>query len=1389
MTKESENNVGVGTVRDLVSAVGLGAPRDGDRGQDGEFDERARASGPSSSSTDDMALRPSVATGQDHEDEPRHEHREEDDGAEEGRTAIGIKAPTRVSRAEREEHERTHMPYRAWCPYRVKGRGKKMARVDKGGHAEEEKVPRISMDYFYMSKEDEKAHANPLIVVVDESTGDKYARAVGHKGVGKEHEQDWLIKDISLELKAWGHNGGDGGHIIMKSDGERSIVAVREAVAKLHGGRVTVDVPAKNESESNGAIEEAGKTVREFTRVLKEQLEDKAGMTLRPGDIIVLWMIRWAAMSASRFLMGKDGKTPYERRRGRRCQLPVLPFGEKVWYHEAREGKERKEKFTSECKEGIWLGHARNSNEAIIGTKDGVVRAYSIKRQDEDQRWSAEAIKQMRGSPQQPDPKKASIQIPVRVSFDPPSTERPDESKPLRNEKVMRRMMITAAMLEKYGYTEDCEGCRCKRSGVTGIRAEHTEVCRSRIEQAMDAEEDGQEKRRRDKLRIDRRMADTVETGQAENIENKEEDNMNTDIEGTTVDQDIVNENRENTEAEEGSADVEEENIDSKKRAGEQIVDEEAPEKKRPRAEDEDRMMDDSELIQALYKACEALRADISEVYSPPRITAEGEKWGLAPGEAMDLTNGWDFRRADHRQQAREHQRKRRPRLLVGSPMCTMFSALQNLSGWNEDKQRRWIEAKMHITFMMELYQVQVDHGDWFLHEHSAGATSWRLEDVVAIMKQKGTIVTVADQCMYGLTTWGKDGKMAPARKRTRFMTNCAEIAEELDKKCDLSHSHQHLMGGRAGPAARYPEGLCKAVCRGLIKAKDNQKKNVKKLFSIRAGQKIKEEKGREKSCEEHEHIDMEQYAVDDVTGLDLDAKEVMKARQKELQYIEDKKVWKRIPREQARKNGWKVIQTRWIDINKGDIDSPNYRSRFVGREFNDGVGEGLFAATPPFEGLRLILSEAATCSGRQNEKKVIMVNDVSRAFFEAPMRRNVCIELPSEEQGGKDEVGWLQMSLYGTRDAAANFQEEVKKMMRGAGFIVSRYNPAMFYHPGKGLRVLVHGDDFISVGKQKDVEWFRGALRGRFEVSTKIVGLEEGQIREARVLNRIVRVDKDGWYYEADQRHGEMIIKTLNMEGAKGVCTPGEDEKPWKDEPNGEELKGKDITGYRALAARANYLGVDRPDIQYAVKEICRGMSKPTRGDLGKLRRLARYLIEKPRAVIRYPWQGEVYEITGYTDSDWAGCRRTAKSTSGGVVLKGAHYIKSWSATQKNITLSSGEAEFVALVKMSTEIIGVQQLAGEWGYVLDGAVYVDSSAALGVTKRTGNGKLRHIRVGMLWVQQKEENGEISYRKVKGEDNPGDLMTKYLAKRVAEKLAGEINMKFEDGRAEASLRV
>ena len=111
------------------------------------------------------------------------------------------------------------------------------------------------------------------------------------------------------------------------------------------------------------------------------------------------WLIRWAAMSVSRFLVGKDGKTPYQRQRGRPCELGVVPFGEMVLHRVPDVARDRHQALEERWAKGVWLGHARHSPEVLIGTPDGVVKAYAIRRLAEVDQWDGEFLKEIKGSP------------------------------------------------------------------------------------------------------------------------------------------------------------------------------------------------------------------------------------------------------------------------------------------------------------------------------------------------------------------------------------------------------------------------------------------------------------------------------------------------------------------------------------------------------------------------------------------------------------------------------------------------------------------------------------------------------------------------------------------------------------------------------------------------------------------------------------------------------------------------------------------------------------------------------------------------------------------------------------------------------------------------------
>ena len=115
-------------------------------------------------------------------------------------------------------------------------------------------------------------------------------------------------------------------------------------------------------------------------------------------------------------------------------------------------------------------------------------------------------------------------------------------------------------------------------------------------------------------------------------------------------------------------------------------------------------------------------------------------------------------------------------------------------------------------------------------------------------------------------------------------------------------------------------------------------------------------------------------------------------------------------------------------------------------------------------------------------------------------------------------------------------------------------------------------------------------------------------------------------------------------------------------------------------MAARLIYMTVDRADCQYATKELARAMANPTVKDSEKGKRIARYL--RPRAALVFAWQPETDELGIYSDSDWAGCVGTRRSTSGGAVMWGKHALKTYSRQQRTIALISAEAELYPYLK-----------------------------------------------------------------------------------------------------------
>ena len=163
--------------------------------------------------------------------------------------------------------------------------------------------------------------------------------------------------------------------------------------------------------------------------------------------------------------------------------------------------------------------------------------------------------------------------------------------------------------------------------------------------------------------------------------------------------------------------------------------------------------------------------------------------------------------------------------------------------------------------------------------------------------------------------------------------------------------------------------------------------------------------------------------------------------------------------------------------------------------------------------------------------------------------------------------------------------------------------------------------------------------------------------------------------------------------------------------------------------------------------------------GDYLLIKRIIRYLQPRPRVAIHYGFQEPGQDIIVLTDSDWAGCVETRRSTSGGVVRHGSHAISWWCKLQARVALSSCEAELNATPKGAIEGLNVQRLANACNDWPSLELRTDASATRRVIMRQGVGNVRHLHVKQVWIQEAVTAGEVHIVKIPRAQNCSDALT------------------------------
>ena len=1380
-------------------------------------------------------------------------HQSSEEIGEEQRQVIVKRSPADPTDREIQEHRAAgHVVHRSWCLHcqRARVTGQRHRSGDPA-RDEDGRMPYVSLDYFYLNSGQEKSDADgilPCLVVKCHKTGRYWANVVPSKGA-----ELFAVEWLKSCLNETGFK-----ELCLKSDNEPAIMALKNKVKEESRLKIHLAEAPVEDHQANGFIEVAVREVKRQVRAMLSDLQERLGFEVEPSHPCMMWLPRHAAYLLTRFRIGPDGKTPYERTFGRSWRIPLVSFGEHILFRPRPPRDGRRHDLAPRVSMGMFVGTGLRNNDIFVMTARGIVKGNTITRRPPEDQFKYENWSELRGVPWRLQSREAG-----EVRVDLPLVVGP-LSRPPAEEVIPRNLYVTKSDIEKYGRTPLCPGCEAQLL-ETGRRA-HNAECRFRIEGELMKSEEGKKRIEAAKARIEsgRRPkaprvgggADESEVVEAANvpalvgIPEPDAEMASGEAVGEPLER-VAPRELEEREEEPRSPKKHKSGTSRTKRSPEADVEElhqqmqeevpaegaaesgpipaagsndprphmppVAPPDASPGGDD---MVDIGHLSMCLCSVLRAARKKgnvqktVSEIFSPPRVSAQAQLVGLRPGFAIDLEtkredgDHWDLSKDSHIEDLFTLLDKEKPKLLGGSPPCGPFSQLQNLVDARNQvpasvRSKRLQEGKKHLRTSVRAYRAQMDAGRYFLHEHPKGARSWEEPEVEELRKDPRVYEVTGPMCRWKMESsdaWGK----GLVKKETRWLTNSRHIAAILSGVCSnvegkTWHRHVNLINGRARSAQVYPPLLVRGILEALRNQLAEDGEFSQALNSLGAGPVPDAVPVIDEEQEVYDSLPPADLPVagpvyDSNTGAELDLAKVAAARREELDWVQKQCIYKKVPAEQARAAGKVPITMKWVDRNKGDLDRPNYRSRIVCREIKrsknaDYIPEhASFSAMPPLEALKMLLSLMVTLRTSKRNRKPLKLRllDISRAHFYGHAQREIFVTLPEGDQE-EGMVGLLLKSMYGTRDAAHIWQQSYTDVLLAAGFKRSAAWPAIFFHERLEARLLVHGDDFVILGDDAAQEFVEKALREKYDLRVDgSIGVGEAK-QEFCVLNRLVRFDERSGsiFYEPDPRHAEILLKDLGMETCKPVKSPNE-KLTAEALAKRLELDVVDphrISQYRSLTMRAAFLAQDRPDLSETVKCLARKMQGPTEADFGDLKRLARYLKGNMRMVQKFTPQKFSNVVSVHADSDFAGCLLTRKSTTGLVCYYGRHTLRHSSNLQSTVSLSSGESEYYALVKAVASGMATQELLRSWGINVNLQVYTDSAAALGTCNRLGLGKSRHIQTRYLWIQEKLAERSFELIKIDTKLNTADICTKALASEAAERHLKAMGFEVVQGRS------
>jgi hypothetical protein len=312
-----------------------------------------------------------------------------------------------------------------------------------------------------------------------------------------------------------------------------------------------------------------------------------------------------------------------------------------------------------------------------------------------------------------------------------------------------------------------------------------------------------------------------------------------------------------------------------------------------------------------------------------------------------------------------------------------------------------------------------------------------------------------------------------------------------------------------------------------------------------------------------------------------------------------------------------------------------------------------IYAPIARLESIRILLAFAT-----HHDFKLYQM-DVTSAFLNGPISELVYIEQPSGFEDSKfpNHVYKLHKTLYGLKQAPRVWYERLKDFLLRKGFEIGKADPTLFTRKvNKEIFVCqIYIDDIIfGSTNQSWCEDFSRIMTKRFEMSmmgelTFFLGFQIKQLKEGTFI--------------CQTKYTKDMLKKFDMENAKPIKTP----RPTNGHLDlNEDGKAVDQKVYRSIIGSLLYLCASRPDIMLSVCMYARFQANPKECHLMAVKRILRYLVYTSYLGLWYP-KGSTFNLLGYSDSDYAGCKVDRKSTSGTCQFLGRPLV-SWSSMKQNL-------------------------------------------------------------------------------------------------------------------------